>query len=146
MNAWLPWLWLLLALALSVGEIFTAGFFLVCFGAGAAVAALVAFLGAGLAWQLATFVGVSTVALLLARPLMGRISNPVTHPVGAERMVGQHGIVVETIDPVSGHGVVRVGHERWSADASDGRPIAAGAAVAIVAVQGAHLKVRALAP
>jgi membrane protein implicated in regulation of membrane protease activity len=135
---------LILALLFAAAEIFTSGFFLICFGVGAAAAALLAFLGLGPVWQFAAFIVVSGLTVLLSRPLANRVSGTNTHIVGGDRVLGQEGIVLETIDPVSGRGVVRVGHERWSADASENRPIAAGSKVVVVGVQGTHLKVRLL--
>lgn len=141
MNGWLPWAWVIVAILLAIGEIFTVGFFLICFGIGAAVAAMAAFLGLGPLWQLATFVAASGAALLLVRPLANRVS-PLANPVGIDRLVGRQGIVVETIDPARGSGVVRVDHEAWSADSVDGTPYAAGTMVQVVAIEGAHLQVR----
>ena len=55
MNNILVWVWAGLALIFFIAEIFTAGFFLICFGIGAAVAALLALLGVDAIWQLAAF-------------------------------------------------------------------------------------------
>jgi membrane protein implicated in regulation of membrane protease activity len=142
MAVWMPWGWLVMAVLFAVAEIFTAGFFLICFGIGAGAAALTAFMGLGLVWQTLAFVAVSALAVLLSRPLANRLAHPNTHAIGGDRLLGQEGIVLETIDPVSGRGVVRVGHERWSAVAVEGRPIAAGSTIVVVAINGTHLQVR----
>jgi membrane protein implicated in regulation of membrane protease activity len=142
MDQWLSWLWVAMAVIFAVAEIFTAGFFLICFGIGAAAAAAMAFLGFAPVIQLAVFVGVSVVAVYVARPFADRVSGPNTHQVGIDRVIGQQAMVLETIDPARGRGLVRVGQERWSAQAADGAPIAAGTVVEVVSVEGAHLKVR----
>lgn len=142
MEDWLSWAWVILAIIFTIAEIFTSGFFLICFGVGAAVAALAAFLGFGPVAQFAVFVVASAVALLLVRPFANRVSSPQTQPVGIDRLLGKQGIVLETVDPARGCGVVRVDHERWSADAADGLPIAAGVMVEVVGLEGTHLKVR----
>ncbi len=141
----IPWVWAILAVVFAIAEIFTAGFFLICFGVGAAAAAALAFLGIQFAWQLVTFVGVSGVVVVLSRPLANRISNPNTRIVGIDRVLGQQAVVIETIDPQAARGLVRVNRERWSADSVDGTLIAAGTKVLVVAVVGAHLKVKPLA-
>jgi membrane protein implicated in regulation of membrane protease activity len=146
MSAWTPWIWLVMAILFAVAEIFTAGFFLICFGIGAGAAALAAFMGLGPAWQALAFVAVSALAVLLSRPLANRLAQPNTHAVGGDRLLGQEGIVLETIDPVTGRGLVRVGHERWSAVAIEGRPIAAGSTIVVVALNGTHLQVRSATP
>lgn len=146
MLAWLPWAWVVLALIFVIAEIFTAGFFLICFGVGAAGAGLAAFLGASVEWQFAIFVLLSSLAVVLVRPLANRVSNPNTHLVGIDRVLGKEGIVLETIDPISGRGVVRINSEQWSAESTEGRPIVAGSQVVVVAVQGTHLKVQPILP
>lgn len=146
MLAWLPWAWVVLALLFITAEIFTAGFFLICFGVGAAGAGVAAFFGVGLEWQVAIFVVLSALAVVLVRPLANRVSNPNTHLVGIDRVLGKEGIVLETIDPISGRGVVRINSERWSAESTENKPIVAGSPIVVVAVQGTHLKVRPLQP
>ena len=65
-----PWvLWLIAAVILAVGEIVTMGFFLAPFAGGAAVAALLAAVGAGATIELAAFLVVSIVLLAALRPL-----------------------------------------------------------------------------
>jgi membrane protein implicated in regulation of membrane protease activity len=131
-----------IAVLFAIAEIFTTGFFLICFGVGAAVAAIGAFLGFTPLAQFITFVLASAIGLLLLRPLAIRLANPNAPAVGIDRLLGKHGIVLETIDPARGVGVVRVNHERWSADSADGVPIAAGTMVLVVRIEGTHLKVR----
>ncbi len=141
-EGWLQWAWVILALLFFIAEVFTAGFFLVCFGVGAVFAATAAFFGIPPLGQFAVFIGASAVTLLAVRPLANRISNPNTHAVGIDRVLGQEAIVLETINPALGRGLVRVGREQWSAVAADGAPIAAGTMVVVVGVEGTHLKVR----
>jgi membrane protein implicated in regulation of membrane protease activity len=142
MENWLSWAWVVMAILLAIAEIFTTGFFLTCFSAGAAIAAIAGFLGFSPLAQFAVFVAGSAAALALVRPLASRVSDGNIQPVGIDRLLGKQGIVVETIDPARGSGVVRVGHEPWSADSAEGIPLAAGTMVQVVAIEGTHLKVR----
>lgn len=142
MEGWLSWAWVVMAILLAIAEIFTTGFFLVCFAFGAAIAALAGFLGFAPLVQFAIFVVASAAAVLLVRPLANRVSEPNATPVGIDRLLGRQGIVLETIDPARGAGVVRVDHEPWSADSVEGIPIATGTMVQVVAIEGTHLKVR----
>lgn len=142
-DNWLAWAWVIMAVLLTIAEIFTVGFFLVCFAVGAAIAAVAAFAGFVPLAQLATFVMASGAALLLVRPIAHRFQQgEESNPVGIDRLIGKQGIVLETIDPARGRGVVRVDHEPWSADSVQGMPIAAGTMVLIEGVEGTHLKVR----
>lgn len=142
MYNWVAWAWVVVAVFFAIAEIFTIGFFLICFGVGAAAAAATAFLGFAPLVQFVTFLLTSTVVLFLLRPLANRVANPHAPAVGIDRLLGRHGIVLETIDPARGVGMVRVNHEPWSADSADGVPIAAGTMVLVVGIEGTHLKVR----
>jgi membrane protein implicated in regulation of membrane protease activity len=142
MENWLSWAWVVMAILFAIAEIFTSGFFLICFAFGATIAAVAGFFGFAPLAQFATFVAASTVALFLLRPFANRVTNANSQPVGIDRLLGKKGIVVETIDPARGSGVVRVDHEPWSADSVDGVPIAAATMVQVVGIEGTHLKVR----
>jgi membrane protein implicated in regulation of membrane protease activity len=80
----LIWIWAGLAVLFFIAELFTAGFFLVCFGVGAVASAVAAGLGVPPIWQLAIFVTTSALALLLLRPFAQRINR--TGPSGARRL------------------------------------------------------------
>jgi membrane protein implicated in regulation of membrane protease activity len=142
MEDWLSWVWVFLSILLAIAEIFTSGFFLICFAIGAAIAAVAGFFGLSPVLQFAIFVGASAVCLYFVRPFANRIANPTARAVGTDRLVGRQAIVLETIDPALGRGVVRVDHEHWSADSIDGVPLAEGTMVHVVGIEGTHLKVR----
>ena len=145
MGNWQPWAWAILSLAFTIAEVFTAGFFLLCFGIGAAAAALAGFLGFPVLMQFGVFIVVSLLVLALIRPFANRVTNPIANQIGVDRVIGQQAVVLESIDPAAGCGVVRVEHEKWSADSADGTPIAAGTTVLVISVEGTHLKVQRLA-
>jgi membrane-bound serine protease (ClpP class) len=62
---------------------------------------------------------------------------------GVEQVVGSEGTVTHRLAP---DGQVRVRGEVWSASSDDGRPLAKGAAVRVVAVRGLRLVVRDARP
>lgn len=138
------WIWVGMALFFLLAEVFTAGFVLACFGIGALAAAIPAFLGLGLLWQLLVFIIVSTVAVLLSRRFADRITGKQPQGVGVDRVLGKKAIVIEAIDPLSPAGRVRVDVEEWRADSADGSPIAEGAVVEVLGIDGTRLKVRPL--
>jgi membrane protein implicated in regulation of membrane protease activity len=142
MREAIPWVWAVMAMLFGVAEIFTAGFVLACFGIGAGAASLVAFAGYGLGWQLLAFALVSGVTVLLSRRFAQRVSNPSANTVGIDRVIGRSALVLEAIEPKLARGRVRVERETWSADSIDGAPIAQGANVVVIAVEGTRLKVR----
>lgn len=142
MAQWFPWIWAILALIFIIAEIFTAGFFIICFGIGAVAAALMAFLGFNTIWQMAIFVCVSALAVILTRPIATKISGAGDNRVGIDRVLHQEAIVTQTIDPAKARGRVRVEREEWLADSIGDVVIDSGSKVEVVAVEGTRLKVR----
>ena len=137
------WLiWFILAAAAVVGEIFTAGFFLLWFGVGAAVAGGLALLGAGFGWQLAAFVVVSGVLFAVSRRFAERFSKAQPPGIGADRFIGLKGLVLEEIDNVANAGRVRLGKEEWRADSDAGDRIPVNTRVEVVRLEGTHLVVK----
>lgn len=137
------WGWIVLAVLFFLFEIFTAGFVLLCFGIGALGAALVAFLGAGMAWQIVVFIVVTIAAVVLARPFADRISRPGVQPIAGNRLIGKWGVVLQTVDPLEGTGMVRVESERWRAESMESVPLEVGEVVKVVGVDGVRLQVQA---
>lgn len=138
------WVWLVGAVVFGIGELSMAGsFFLGPFAIGALVAALLAFLGVGVAIEWIVFIGVSVAVLLALRPIARRLDRegPVLG-IGSHRQIGQVARVVVPIDPDAHTGTVRLGGETWRAESADGRSVAAGSLVSVVEVRGTRLLVR----
>ena len=140
-NMWI-WLWAGLALLFFIAEIFTAGFFLVCFGIGAAVAAILAALGVDVLWQFVAFIGASALAIVFVRPLASRVNQGTHNNVGIDRVRGKQAVVLETIDPLLATGRVRIDREEWRADSVDGQPIAKDEIVEVQGVSGTRVLVK----
>ena len=136
------WVWMALAAVFVVGEMFTAGFFLLWFGVGAAVAGILALLGLSFPWQLAAFVVVSGVMLAASRRFADRFSKKQPPGIGADRFIGLTGLVLEEIDNASNTGQVRLQKEEWRADSETGEVIPVGARVEVVRLDGTHLVVK----
>ncbi|MFO7548464.1 MAG: NfeD family protein [Acidimicrobiia bacterium] len=133
------WFWTGLALLFGIGEIFTAGFFLLPFGIGAAAAAILAWLGVNLVAQWLVFFAVSILSLAYLRRFI-RHQDEVEQPkVGPNRLVGVVGIALETIDATLDTGLVRVGGEEWRALAEE--TIEAGAWVVVQEIRGTRVLV-----
>lgn len=138
------WVWMGLAVALMVGEMLTAGFVLLPWGIGAAVAALLSILGVAIGWQWLAFFVVSIVSFVLVRRFAPAITKEPGIKTGSARHIGEIGIVVEEI--ADHGGMVRVGREDWRADAPGCRSLAVGTKVIISAIEGTHLVVRPAEP
>lgn len=132
------WVWIAAAFVFGVGEVFTAGFFILPFAVGAVVAAVLAWLNVGVGVQWAAFLVVSIIALLGLRKLA-----PADEPqpsVGANRLIEAVGKVLEPIDPIHDEGRVKVETEEWRATTDEER-IEKGATIKVVGVRGTRLVV-----
>ncbi len=135
------WIWIGLTALFVIGEIFTAGFFLLPFGIGAGVAAIVTVLG-GPAWlQWVGFVVVSGIMVFFSRKLADRLTREPPERVGVDRLIGEVAIVLETIDPATDSGMVRVKKDEWRATSASDERIEKGNRVRILRVEGAHVVV-----
>lgn len=141
------WIWLATAVTFTVGEIAMAGsFFLAPFAVGATVACLLAFFDIALEWQWLAFVGISAASFAALRPLARRLDqDEPTLGIGAKRLIGERGTVLEDIPPGPHEiGLVRVHREEWRAETVDGVPIPAGSTVQVVEQRGTRLVVTAV--
>jgi membrane protein implicated in regulation of membrane protease activity len=138
-----PFIWVGLAVLFLLGEIFTEGFALMWFGIGAAVGALLAFLKLPFWLQILAALVVSSVLFGLSRVFFKRVTrNAAQEGVAADRMLGETGVVIKKIDPVTDEGMVRVSREEWRAESENNEPIEAGTVVKVVRLDGVHLVVK----
>ena len=136
MPAWL--LWCIVAVLLTIGEIFTPGlFFLGPVALAAVAAAVVATLGGGLGIELLVFIVAAIASLAVLRPIARRhLHMPAKLRTGTAALVGTRGLAIERIDVHGGR--VKIGGELWSARAFDEtQVIEPGAQVEIVKIEGA---------
>lgn len=136
------WLWTIFAVVMGIGEIFTAGFFLLPFAIGAGAAAILAWLGVGVLAQWLVFFGLSIFSLAYLRRFIDRQDEGEQPKVGANRWVGEVGTVLQDIDPRTDAGMVRILREEWRATAD--QPIDIGEKVVVKEVQGTRLFVEHL--
>jgi hypothetical protein len=132
------WHWLVLGLLLVLAELASAGgFYMIFFGVGAIVVALLASFGlAGPLWlQLFLFSLISVVSLLLfRRPLLKRLQlEPQMPPV--DPLVGEIGVASEDLLPGK-VGRVELRGTAWSGRNTTSSPLARGARCRVIRVDG----------
>jgi len=130
--------WVVVAVALAVGEIFTPGlFFLGPVALAAAAAALAAALGAGAAWGAVVFILGSLASLAFLRPIARRhVRLPAISRTGTAALVGRKALVTRRVDVHGGR--VRIGGEEWTARPYlDGQAFEEGQTVDVVQIEGA---------
>jgi membrane protein implicated in regulation of membrane protease activity len=131
--------WMIVAGALAIGEMATAGLLVMGMVAVAAVAsAVVAAAGGGLVFQLVVFIAASLGTLALLRPIVRRhVHAPPAIRTGTAALPGARAVVVARVDAHGGR-VKLIGGEEWSARAFfDDQVIEPGARVEIVRIEGA---------
>jgi membrane protein implicated in regulation of membrane protease activity len=141
-NVW--WIWMIIAAIFVIGEIFTAGFFILWFGIGAAVAGMLALLGLGAGWQWAAFVVVSGVLFAVSRRFAERFTKEQPPGIGADRFIGKRGVVLEEIDNAKNTGRIRIDKEEWRADSDTDEVIPVGKRVEVTRLDGTHMVVKPL--
>jgi membrane protein implicated in regulation of membrane protease activity len=133
------WLvWVLLAVALGVGEVLTPGlFFLGPVALAAAAAGLASLLGAGWIGSLIVFIVCSIASLGVLRPIARRhVRLPALARTGTDALVGRRAVVTRQVDERGGR--VRIGGEEWSARSYlDGQVFPEGHTVDVVQIEGA---------
>lgn len=137
-------LWMIVAAIFVIGEMLTAGFFLFWFGVGAIVAGALAFLGFGSGVQWAGFIGVSILLFALSRRFAEKFTQEQPPGIGADRLIGKTGIVLEDIDNLKNTGKVRIDKDEWRADSSTGEVIGKDKRVKVVRLEGTHVVVEAI--
>jgi membrane protein implicated in regulation of membrane protease activity len=139
-NYW--WIWFILAGLFAIFEIFTAGFFMLWFGIGAAVAGLMAILGVGVIWQWVAFIVISGILIAVSRRFAERITRKQPPGIGADRFIGKIGIVLEDVNNIENVGRVRIDKDEWRADSENEDIIPKGTRVIVTRLDGTHLIVK----
>lgn len=134
-------LWLVAAALLAVGEMLTAGFFLLPFAIGAAAAGILALATVSVPLQIITFVVVSVGSLFLLQRFAQKDVHGELLPVGAARYIGASALVVEPVSRLQNTGWVKMGTEDWRATTDGNVEIPISTEVKVVEVRGARLVV-----
>ena len=133
-------IWILIAAVCLIGELITAGFFILWFGVGASTAAVLSYLGFSETTQFIAFILVSIILLALSRPFAKKITQGLpTKKATSDRLIGEKGIVIEDISPKNG-GVVRISGDTWRA-ISD-QKIEEGNTILVEKIEGVKLVVK----
>ena len=136
------WIWVIIGVIFIIGEIFTAGFFLIWFGVAAIIAGIIAFFELSVVWQGVAFVIISAILLAGTRRLANRFTKKQPPGIGADRFIDKTGIVLEEIDNDKNTGRIRVEEDEWRADSLEGNIIPKNSKVQVIKVEGTHMVVK----
>jgi len=132
--------WLAAALIAAIIEVSIPHFGFGFVSIGAIAGAAMAYFEYGVTAQMAVFVAVMSISLLLLRSrLLGRLMSGRGLPSRTDAMIGRHGVVTHDIDSTLGGCRVNVGGEDWAARSSE--IIATGAKVRVTGADGIVLEV-----
>lgn len=135
--------WLGVLIVAIVVEVISLGLTSIWFAGGALVAILATALHANVAIQVVVFFVASLLLLFFTRPIAVKYFNKDRVRTNVESLIGRQAIVVGEINNLQGVGQVTVGGQEWSArNYEEGRTIAAGAVVEVVAINGVKLIVK----
>ena len=139
---WLVWLGVgLLAVVL---ELLTASALVsIWFAVGACAAALVSLLDFSIGIQIAVFVIMSFLSMLIVRPVAARYLRGNVVRTNADRYIGEKGIVTKKITS-NDWGEVKIQGTIWHAVSVEDEEIEEGSRVNVVAIEGAKLLVMKL--
>ena len=127
---------MILAGMLLIGEILTTGFFLIFLSIGAAAAGILAMLGVGKPGQFIVFIIISGILFVFGRRFADRVTENQPPGIGADRFIGQEGVVLESIDNNSNTGSVRIGQDEWRANSETGDIIQEGTKIEVTRING----------
>jgi len=139
LESW-QWVFVISTFTLLIGEVLTAGFFVLPFGIGAAASSLLAFAKVEPPVLLLVFIIVSMLGLWGLREFASKDDDSIA-AVGATRYVDQTAVVTEPIQGLGTVGRVRFETESWMAISDGNQFIPAGAVVRISEVRGARFVV-----
>lgn len=133
--------WIISAAVLALGELLTAGFFLLPFAVAAGAAGILALAGVGVPAQIIVFVVVSVAFLWLLQRFAKKDVHGELLPVGAARYIDASALVTDPVNRMTGSGRVMMGTEDWRATSDTDDVIDVGVEVRVIEVRGARLVV-----
>lgn len=135
----MAYVWIALAIVMVLVEITTVQLVSVWFMVGALCAALTTLFTDSIVIQLAVFVGVSLLALLVTRPLVRRLKeNRVQLRTNIDRLPGEKGVMLKPVENTESVGQAKVLGKVWSVK-TDNPPLKEGDTVRVLAVDGVKL-------
>lgn len=134
--------WLIAFILFVVGEAVTVGLVSIWFAVGSLGALLTAALGGGLWLQIAVFLILSALSLMLLKPLSRKwMAGHKAARTNADRVIGETALVTEEINNTMATGQVQVDGQIWTARSAHGVVIPAGSRVKVLSIQGVKVMV-----
>jgi membrane protein implicated in regulation of membrane protease activity len=137
------WILIVLGILLMILEVITPGFIVMWFGIALIVAAIPVYFQAPTEIVLATFAATLLLLTVFVRRIfISRFVHKSGVRTNVASVIGEQGVVIETIDKVKSTGKVRVNKEVWTAKAEHDEVIPLDQIVTVVRVDGVKLIIR----
>lgn len=136
----LQYVWLALLILFVVAECLTVGLVSIWFAGGSLIAMILAMAGAGIGWQIAAFLIVSAVLLIISRPFVKKYLMNKKVQTNYQSVIGEVAKVIETIDNYNQTGAVFADGKEWTARATENAVVMEkDSLVKVLAVEGVKL-------
>ena len=132
-------LWIILAAVFLAAEFATVALVSLWFVVGSLAAMIACLIGADTWLQILIFALSSGAMLLLLRPFLRKYVDPHKIRTNVEAVIGQKGVVTESIDNLEAVGSVKLNGLPWTARSESGEKIASGTVVTVRRVEGVKL-------
>ncbi len=136
--------WFVLAIVFFTLEIMTTGFAVLCFGIGALLAGVAAYLDLSLVWQLICFISGSVLSFFFARPIFLKYmySKESDIKTNTDALIGRKARVSEVINNKEGSGRIEIDGDSWKARNEVDEIIEVGDFVTVVSIDNIVLTVK----
>lgn len=134
--------WIVAAIILVLIEAMTVTMVSLWFAIGALGALAAEMLGFAFWIQVTVFIILSTLTIIIFRPLAYRALKGNVTRTNTDAIIGKHAIVIKTISPMSA-GEVKIKGRIWRATSLNNEVIQEGSYGEVVAIEGAHVVIRA---
>jgi membrane-bound serine protease (ClpP class) len=132
--------WITIAILAAIVEISIPHFGVIFVSLAAIGSLIAAMIGFSATVQIAAFIVVLAISWTMLRPrVISRIGVAPGVPSRTEALIGTHGVVTESIDPVVGAGRVNVAGQDWAARSSG--PLQPGTRIRVTGADGIVLEV-----
>ena len=134
--------WGILCAVMIIAELASMQLVSIWFALGAVGAFCMTLAGFGFTAQLAVFVLISVLLLLITRPLLKSVRVKQVARMNADKDIGQTAVIIQEVDPALGTGRARTNGVDWIAVSETGETIPVKSVVVISRIDGAKLVVK----
>lgn len=144
MEQYMPFIWIGFAIIMAVCEAATTQLVSIWFVLGAICAAITTVFTPSILIQLAVFLVVTLISMLVTRPLVKKLRNKnAVQTTNSDSLIGNIGVTLTDISDAQSVGQVKISGKEWSAR-SDFAPILKNTKVKVLAIEGVKLIVEPL--